>query len=296
MGIISNMLRNAKDKEIAQLEYQLQQQKMQRDAQMELIKLMQQGVVKPNNPEEYMRAKAGQYQETTMPGVGAIMVPPVQQQQQVDPRQQIQALMQGLQRPSTPNADMIQPRIKGITAKLGDNLSANIEIPETDAMIDREVDVIKKKKSAEESAKLPSQEVSKAINGLETATDAWSKMRSIITQPDFDWGLLGGAIVSSGNPTLATLKDPKIKEIQTQLNRMKPSLMFGEGGKALTGTEKKLVEVTLNPTGKTPTEYIKQMDQIIADKKRMLSKLQNKKNVVNDSNLDDATINDILGL
>ena len=65
----------------------------------------------------------------------------------------------------------------------------------------------------------------------------------------------GFARVSTGQRWLLGKEETDLRKIQEKYIRARKTLLFGPAGKALTGTERSVVESALTPTGKSPEEW-----------------------------------------
>jgi len=109
---------------------------------------------------------------------------------------------------------------------------------------------------------------------LSQAPQAIKDLESIITQltSDFQapWG--GFARVSSRNRVL--VPEQKLRKLQEPYTRVLKNLLFGPAGKALTGTEREVLEKAAEATGKSPEEWERDMIaalDVVKNKHKMLT-------------------------
>ena len=139
-----------------------------------------------------------------------------------------------------------------------------------------------------ERQKPESSDATQAITYRNLFKDELGKIKGIVGKDDFDWGFAGAARAATMNPSIVSFgqnfdkktgkfSDPKaqdLSDIANSLNFIKRSV-FGEAGKALTEGEKQVIFSTLDPTGQTKQNWMKNLDvalNILDQRAKMMAK------------------------
>jgi len=78
-------------------------------------------------------------------------------------------------------------------------------------------------------------------------------------------GLPAQVAASLGNPFLANQAGKEVGDYSAQISKLKALIPFARGGKALTGTEAKRVDILLNPAGKTDEQQVQDLQDFRAE-------------------------------